>query len=53
MVSLEGGGTERRGLPIMVKATQTRDVAPEPVMLIRILRDGISWEVRDAGHAET
>jgi len=45
--------TERRGLPIMVKTAQTRDVGSEPVMLIRILRDGISWEVRDAGHAET
>jgi hypothetical protein len=52
-MSLKVEQTERRDLPVMVKAAQSCDVVSEPVILIRILRDGISWEVRDAGHAET
>ena len=35
----------------MVKAAQGCDMFSEPVILIRVLRDGISGEVRDAGHA--
>lgn len=37
----------------MVKAAQSRNMVSEPAILIRVLRDGISGEVRDAGHAET
>jgi hypothetical protein len=53
IMSLKVAQTEMRDSPVMVKAAQSCDVVSEPVILIRILRDGISWEVRDAGHAET
>jgi hypothetical protein len=53
MESSKVKGTKRMCLPVMVKAAKTCDVISEPVILIRILRDGISWEIRDAGHAET
>jgi hypothetical protein len=39
--------------PVVVEAAQICDVVSEPVVLFRILRDGVSGELRDAGHAET
>jgi len=49
--------TEADGLAswktVIVEAAQNGDLIPEPAVMVRILRDGISREVRDAGHAET